>query len=71
LRSNIETFIEEYYNRCPSAFGAGLPTAGEIRAATKDSDYFRRAKMSFSGMGKTIDPIVPMQKRGATRRPFL
>jgi hypothetical protein len=35
LRSNIEIFIEGYYNRCRLHFGACLPTAGGIRAATR------------------------------------
>jgi transposase-like protein len=35
LRRNIETFIETYYKSLPSAFGAGLSTAGRIRAATR------------------------------------
>ncbi len=35
LRRNLETFIEAYYNRCSPAFGAGLSTAGGIRAPTR------------------------------------
>ena len=41
LRANIEEFIEQYYNRVPPAFGAGLQAAGGVRAGRRDRDDSR------------------------------
>ena len=40
LLSNIEVFIEQYYNRLPLTFGAGLSTAGGVRAGSESRDKF-------------------------------
>ena len=47
LRANIEEFIDRYYNRAAASFGAGLPSAGGIRASGCDWRRIDRSDDEF------------------------
>ena len=47
LRANIEEFIEQYYNSLPVAFGAGLSSAGGVRAGCAPANNFAGSDDEF------------------------
>jgi transposase InsO family protein len=62
LRSNIETFIEDYYNHCRLHSALGYQPPEEFERQLESTTTNAGATMSLSGMGRTIDPIVQFQK---------
>jgi len=61
LRSNIEAFIDNYYNRCRLHSALGYQPPEEFEQQLESTTTFTAATMSFSGMGRTIDPMVYLQ----------
>ena len=61
LRGNIEEFIEQYYNRVPLAFGAGLQPPEEFERAAESRNRFAGATMSFFRHGEIYRSDVGTQ----------
>jgi transposase InsO family protein len=61
LRSNIETFIEAYYNRSRLHSALGYQPPDEFEQPLESTAMNAGATMSFLGMGRTIDPMMQWQ----------
>lgn len=58
LRSNIETFIEVYYNRCRLHSALYYQPPEEFEQQLESTAINAGATMSFSGMGRTNPPYA-------------
>jgi hypothetical protein len=70
LRSNIEIFIEAYYNRCRLHSALAYQPPEEFEQQLDSTTINAGATMSFFSHGETIDPMVHWQKQSAARRPL-
>jgi hypothetical protein len=57
-RTNIEAFIEQYYKRFRLHSALGYQSPDEFEQQLDSTASSAGATMSFSGMGRTIDPMV-------------
>ena len=70
LRSNIETFIEVYYNRCRLDSALGYQPPDEFEQQIKSTTTNTGPTMSFFRHGEDYRPDGAGEKRRAARRPL-
>ena len=71
LRTNIEAFIEQYYNRCRLHSALGYKPPEEFEQAVASNASSAGATMSFFRHAEDYRPDGAWQKRRAARRPPL
>jgi putative transposase len=71
LRTNIEAFIEQYYNRCRLHSALGYQSPEEFERRLESTVTSRGAKMSFFRHEEDYRPDGAVAEREAARRPLL